>query len=57
MFTDLRWNGTLKYDDVDEKVIFLKIWDLKPLNTDKKHFGTILLNLSLDKCEIQGSVK
>ena len=42
----LRWYGTLKNDDVDEKV--------KPLNTDKKHFGTILLNLSLGKCEIQG---
>ena len=33
--------------------MFLKTQYLEPLNTCKKHFKTILLNLPLDECKIQ----
>ena len=35
--------------------MFLKTQYLEPLNTCKKHFETILLNISLDECKIQGN--
>ena len=59
MFTDLRApllrrDGTLKYGVVHEKFNFLKIKDLRPLNTCQKHFETILPNFPLDECEIWG---
>ena len=38
----LRWNGSLKYG-VHEKFNFLKIQDLRQLNTYQKHFEMILL--------------
>ena len=38
----LRWNGTLKYG-IHEKFNFLKIQDLRQLNTYQKHFKMILL--------------
>ena len=38
-----------------KKKIFKK--DLRPLNTCKKHFETILLNLPLDECVIQEKYK
>ena len=34
---------TLKYGDVHEKFNFLKIQDLRPLNTCQKHFEMLLL--------------
>ena len=46
--TLLRWNGTLKYGGVHEKFNFLKIQDLRPLNTCQKHFQTILPSFPLD---------
>ena len=40
----LKWNGTtLKHCDVHEKFNFLKIQDLRPLNSCQKHFEMILL--------------
>ena len=38
--------------DVREKFQFLKIQELRPLNTRKKHFEITLQNLSLGECEI-----
>ena len=38
--------------DVREKFQFLKIQELRPLNTRKKHFETTLQNSSLGECEI-----
>lgn len=38
--------------DVREKFQFLKIQEVRPLNTRKKHFETTLQNLSLGECEI-----
>ncbi len=49
----LRWYGTLKYGDFHEKFNFLKIQDLRPLNTSQKHFEMIMPNFSLDECEIE----
>ena len=46
----LRWLTSQKTDDDDKKCSFLNIKDLKPLNTCKKYFGSILLNLPLVKC-------
>ena len=46
----LRWNGTLKYGDFHEKLNFLKIQDLRPLNNCQKHFEMILPNFSLEEC-------
>ena len=43
---------TLKYGDVHEKFNFLKIEDLRPLNTCQKQFQAILPNFPLDECEI-----
>ena len=38
------WKGNLKYDDVPEKLNFLKIQDIRPLTTcHLKHFEMILL--------------
>ena len=48
----LRWYDTLKYGDSHEKFNFMKIEDLRPLNTCQKHFQTILPNFPLDECEI-----
>ena len=48
----LRWYRTLKYDGFHEKFNFLKIQDLRPLNTCQKHFEMILPNFPLDECEI-----
>ena len=48
----LRWYDTLKYGDAQEKFNFMKIEDLRPLNTCQKHFQTILPNFPLDECEI-----
>ena len=49
----VRWLDRLKNDDIHQKYdVFRKY--LKPLNTCKKHFGMILLNLPLDECKIQG---
>ena len=48
----LRLYGTLKYGDFHEKFNFLKIQDVRPLNTCQKHFETILPNFPLDECEI-----
>ena len=42
----------VKYGDAHEKFNFLKIEDLRPLNTCQKHFQTILPNFPLDECEI-----
>ena len=39
----LRWYDTLKYGDFHEKLNVLKIQDLRPLNTCRKHFEMILL--------------
>ena len=47
-----REQHTLKYGDVHEKFNFLKIQDLRPLNTCQKHFEMILPNFPLDECEI-----
>ena len=49
---NLRWYDTLKYGDAQEKFNFMKIEDLRPLNTCQKHFQTILPNFPLDECEI-----
>ena len=49
---NLRWYGTLKYGDFHEKFNFLKIQDLRPLNTCQKHLEMILPNFPLDECEI-----
>ena len=38
-----REQHTLKYGDVHENFNFLKIQDLRPLNTCQKHFEMILL--------------
>ena len=46
----LRWYGTLKYGDFHKKLNFLKIQDLRPLNTCQKHVEMILPNFSLDEC-------
>ena len=35
----VRWNDILKQGDIHEKFNFLKIQDLKPLNTCQKHFA------------------
>ena len=48
----LRWYGTLKYGGFHEKFNFLKIQDLRPLNTCQKHFEMILPNFPLDECGI-----
>ena len=50
--SEVRWYGTLKYGDFHEKFNFLKIQDLRPLNTCQKHFEMILSNFPLDECEI-----
>ena len=50
--TPLRWYDTLKYGDAHEKFNFMKIEDLRPLNTCQKYFLTILSNFPLDECEI-----
>ena len=50
----LRWYGTLIYGDFHEKFYFLKIQDLRSLNTCQKHFEMILPNFPLDECEIEG---
>ena len=50
----LRGYGTLKYNDVHGKFIFLETQDLKPLRTGQKHFGTILPNFPQDECKIEG---
>ena len=39
----LRWYNTLKYGVFHEKLNFMKIQDLGPLNTCRKHFEVILL--------------
>ena len=44
--------NVLKYGDFHEKLNFLKIQDLRPLNTCQKHVEMILPNFPLDKCEI-----
>ena len=46
------WYGTLKYGDFHEKLNFLKMQDLRPLNTCRKHVEMILPNFPLDECEI-----
>ena len=46
----LRWLTSQKTDDAEKKCSFLRIKDLKPLNTCKKYFESILLNLPLGKC-------
>ena len=43
MQAPLRWYDTLKYGNFNEKLDFLKIQDLRPLNTCRKHFEVILL--------------
>ena len=43
----LRWLTSQKNDDVERKCSFLKISNLKPSNTCKKYFESILLNLPL----------
>ena len=44
-----------KDDDIHQKYIFLKkTQHLKSLNTCKKHFEMILLNLPPDECKVQG---
>ena len=40
----LRWCDTLKYEDFHEKSFFLKIEDLRPLNTCQKHFEVFPLD-------------
>ena len=39
----LRGKHTFKYGDAHEKIHFLEIQDLRPLNTYQKHFEMILL--------------
>ena len=48
------WLNSLKNYDIHKNTKFLKTSYLKPLNTCKKHFQTILLNFPPDKCKIQG---
>ena len=43
--SEVRWYGTLKYGDFHEKFNFLKIQDLRPLNTCQKHFEMILSSI------------
>ena len=52
VFTSLKVVWYLKYGDVHEKCNFLKIPDLRPLNTCQKHFETILPNFPPDECEM-----
>ena len=52
VFNFLRWHDTLKYGDAHEKFNFMKIEDLRPLNTSQNHFQTILPNFPVDECEI-----
>ena len=47
-----RWYATLKYSDVRENFNFLKIQDLRPLDTCQKYFETILPNFPRDECDI-----
>ena len=42
------------HGDVHEKFIFLKIQDLRPLNSYQNYFEKTLLHFPLDECEIQG---
>ena len=52
IFLFFRWYGTIKYGDFHEKFNFLKIQDLRPLNTCQKRVEMILPNFPLDECEI-----
>ena len=51
-YLSLSLYGILKYGDFHEKFNFLKIQDLRPLNTCQKHFEMILPNFPLAECEI-----
>jgi len=48
----LRWYGTLRYGDVNEKFNFLKIQNLGPLNFCQKIFWNDLAEYALSECEI-----
>ena len=51
------WLNSLKNYDIHKNTKFLKTSYLKPLNTCKKHFQTILLNFPLDSVKFKESTQ